>query len=161
MKTLTEFNGFQLSQAIKTLSEHTASGKTPEEAQQLLLESLKLEGDRAKWFGHALELQKKKTNPLKRVVVMSLGEGEKLPENLQKFEEHYFMVETFPEPPKPQNEKRPFDGKFKGKKKGKRGGRGGPKREFKPRDGQQKPGHQGKPKPEKAAGTSSQEPSQS
>ena len=122
MKTLTEFNAFDLTPSIKTLQELTSAGKTPEEIQAAFTESKKLEGDKLKFFLHALELIKDKSSGLKRVLVFTAAETEKVPAGSQKHEEHYYLVEFFPAQ---QSQRPPREGGRYGDKKGGRGGKGG------------------------------------
>jgi len=55
-KTITEFDGFRIKNALTTKKELAAAGKTPEEIAQGLGEALKLEGDKLKWLLSALEV---------------------------------------------------------------------------------------------------------
>ncbi len=108
MKTLTEFTGFALREALAKSKEIQAAlgaeGKTAEEvstAQQETLnaflgEKFKLEGDRLGLFTRALELSAKKPKDLenlKRVVVYTLAEGEKVPSSIHADSGHGFMAE--------------------------------------------------------------------
>ena len=108
MKTLTEFTGFALREALSKSKEIQvalgAEGKTAEElatAQQdtlnaFLAEKYKLEGERLGLFTKAMELSAKKPKELenlKRVVVYSLAEGEKVPGSVHADAGHGFMGE--------------------------------------------------------------------
>ncbi len=168
MKTITEFLGATLKNALKTKQELVAAGKTAEELPAAMGESLKLEGDKLTVLLSTLEIVEKKTNDLKRVVVCTLAEGEVAPKGLEKKGDHYFSVEFFP--PMPGQE--PARGKGRGdardggkdrgragKRDGKRGGRGGQDRDGRgggrdgggggrrpPRDGAQAAPHDGAPR---------------
>ncbi len=163
MKTLTEFFGRNL----KTLEEQMATiqseaktaaeealkteGKTEEEIQAALPEAIKaavgtkiteltkMEGDKISWLLSALEMVKGKKGSIKRVLVMSASEGEKIPSDLKEIDGKYFSVEFFPEAARPgakmdssRDDRGGRDGKGRGGKGGKggrdgkgRGGRGG------------------------------------
>ena len=131
MKTLTEFAAVTLKNALKTQAELTTAGKTAEELPAAMGEALKLEGEKISHLVSALGLLNgKKTQDLKRVVVLKLNEGEKAPSGAQLIGENYFNVEFYPslQPARGDREERGArggrDGKGKGKGKG-RGGKGG------------------------------------
>ena len=119
MKTITEFNVFQLKNALAKLSE--LAGKTPEEVSAALGEAFKLEGDRLKFFQAAVDLVKTRVESLKRVVVMTAGEGEKAPGGTEEREGTHYLVEFYPAP----ESKQPRGGREDGKGRGGRGGKGG------------------------------------
>lgn len=127
MKTLTEFPIFSLKNASKVRQDLVAGGKTPEELPAALGEQLKLEGDKLQWMSHCLEIVGEKMDQLKRVVVMSLAEGEKPPTGAIQKGEHYFLVEFYA-PPAPKGGQDTGRGGPGGKgRDGRRGGgRGGP-----------------------------------
>ncbi len=79
MKAVTEFSNFTLNQALKTKANLSAEGKTPEEIQENLGTTFKLEGEKLGYFVNALEVVGTQTANLKRVVVMRLNEGESAP----------------------------------------------------------------------------------
>lgn len=144
MKTITEFNGFDLQATAKKAQEFTASGKTPEETQAAIGELKKIEGDKLKLYLQALDLSKAKSQGLKRIVVLTAAEAEKVPSGLQKVDDHYFLLEYFPEPPGSQKGGR-FPGK-RGDKKGRGGKRGrgrrgdrGPRRDGAPGEQNNRP----------------------
>ena len=114
MKTITEFTVTTLKNALKTKQELTTAGKTAEELPAAMGEALKLEGDKLTILMSALEAIEKKTNDLKRVVVLTLAEGEKAPKGAEQKGDHYFCIEFFP--PMPGQER---------KGRGRDGGRGG------------------------------------
>lgn len=128
MKTITEFHASAIKNALKTQQELQAAGKTADEMPAALGEALKLEGDKLAMLVNALETVNAKVNDLKRVVVLSLSEGEKAPSGFQQKGDHYFGVEYYPPiarkgAPGPQAGARggkPGDRKGKGR----RGGRG-------------------------------------
>jgi hypothetical protein len=119
MKTITEFTGSALKNALKARQDLVATGKTPEELPAALGEALKLEGDKLALIASVMDVVEKKMQDLKRVVVFTLQETEKAPSNAQKNGENYFSVEYFP--PMPGTQKRPGQGKDRDD----RGGRGG------------------------------------
>ncbi|MCM2276870.1 MAG: hypothetical protein NDJ89_02190 [Oligoflexia bacterium] len=152
MKTLTEFPAATLKNAFKAQQDLQTAGKTPEELPQALGEALKLEGDKLAYLFSALELVGPKLNDLKRVVVLSLNEGEKAPSKALQKEDKYFVAEYFPPMPGKGPAGRPaHGGKGKGDKprgKGKRrgGGRDGEKRgsgRGERRDGDKRSGERG------------------
>ena len=102
MKAVTEFANVTLSQALKTKAALTAEGKTPEEIQESLGQSFKMEGDKLKYFINALDVAGQNTTNLKRVLVVSFAEGENVPGKASKVDElHYvpdFFVMSAPKP---------------------------------------------------------------
>ncbi|NDD91046.1 hypothetical protein EBZ37_03050 [bacterium] len=140
MKTLTEFSAFNLrdaNQKAKEISDALkAEGKPAEEADQAkketlnayLAEKYKLEGDKLNLFLAALEIAQAKPNEienLKRIVVYTLNEGEKVPGTLIQRESHAFGAEYL-RSLRPQRQDRRSAGskhaKGKGKGRGKRRG---------------------------------------
>lgn len=101
MKTITEFSGIFLNNAIRSADELTAAGKTAEELPVALGEALKVEGDRLKLLVHAVGVARGRAR-LKRVIVLTLGETEKAPSGAQKIEENHFLPEFYPAPPSAQ-----------------------------------------------------------
>jgi hypothetical protein len=93
MKSVTEFPNFKLVQGHQAKTALAADGKTPEEIQQNLGETFKLEGDKLKHFCNAIEVAGQNLEGLSRVLVVSLGEGEKEPLKAMKFEEHHYVPE--------------------------------------------------------------------
>lgn len=130
MKTLTEFDGFSLRNAITKKKELLAAGKTAEELPQALGEALKVEGDRLTLLLAAVELTESKTDQLKRVVVYSVEEGKSAPKGTVEKDGKHFLTEFFFAP---SSQKAPRDEKGRGGGRDKKGGRGG-----KPRGGGQK-----------------------
>lgn len=133
MKTITEFHGFQIKNALKTREELTAAGKTAEELPAAMGEALKMEGDKLKYFLGALDTVGNKAEGLKRVVVLTLAESEKAPSGAKKVDEHYLVVEYFPQAGADKkarfqgrdDDRRGGKGKGKGRGKGRRGDREG------------------------------------
>lgn len=119
MKAITEFASFTLAQALKTKTALTAEGKTPEEVQASLGTTFKLEGDKLNHFINAIDVAAPNTEKLKRVLVISLAEGENAPAKAIKVGEATYLPEFYVEA-KPAAAKTDGKGKF-GK------GKGGPK----------------------------------
>lgn len=128
MKTITEFDVSRLKNAAQIQQELLTAGKTSEEMPQALGEALKLEGDSLNHLLNALavtESSSKKLNELKRVIVLSLSEGEKAPSQTQQKGEHYYTLEYYP-PLRQKNasKNQPNEvrqGRDRDQKKGKRG----------------------------------------
>lgn len=93
MKAVTEFASFTLNQALKTKTALAAEGKTAEEIQASLGTTYKLEGDKLTYFVNALEVAGQNTEGLKRVLVVSYADGEKVPAQATKVEEMYYLPE--------------------------------------------------------------------
>lgn len=119
MKLITEFSVFNLNKALALKSNLSAEGKSPEEIQENLATTYKLEGDKLKFFVNALDVASQNQTSLKRVFVATLTEGETQPAKAVQIEEHFYVPE-FIAPPKPAAAAgAPGRG-------GKGGGRGGP-----------------------------------
>lgn len=125
MKTLTEFDGFRLKNALAKKAELSAAGKTPEELPAAMGEVLKLEGDKLTLFLAALEHAEKRAEGLKRIVVFTVEEGKKAPHGAVQVGDKWFLAEFFYTPaPKRESKHSDRDGGKRGR--GKRGkGRGG------------------------------------
>ena len=93
MKHVTEFPSFVLSKAVTAKTSLSGAGKTPEEIQTSLGETFKFEGDKLKHFVAATDVAEQNTNNLRRVLVVSLAEGENAPAKAVKVEEHYYIPE--------------------------------------------------------------------
>lgn len=93
MKSVTEFANITLKQGLAKKAALAAEGKTPEEIQAGLGESFKYEGDKLKYFTNALELAAQHNEGLKRVLVLSLGEGETAPTGATKVEDLHYVAE--------------------------------------------------------------------
>lgn len=136
MKTLTEFDGFALKNALAKKKELTDAGKTAEELPAALGEALKLEGDRLTFMMAAMEVAESRLDGLKRVVVYTVDEGKTAPKGaVQKGEKHYLAEYFFTAQPKRaggrdgdrpgRGGKRGGKGDKRGGKRGERGGGGG------------------------------------
>lgn len=103
MKSITEFANFTLTNALKAKAALIESGKPVEEMQKSLGETFKYDGDKLKHFLNAIDVASQNPEKLKRVLVVSLVEGEVAPaKSIQVEETHYipeFLVETKFQPP--------------------------------------------------------------
>lgn len=120
MKVVTEFANFTLNKALQTKTALAGEGKSPEEIQQSLGEAFKLEGEKLGYLMTAIDIASQNKEGLKRVLVMSLNEGEKPPAKASKVEEMYFVPEMHIE----RQAKQPHKDEGKGGRHG-RGGKGG------------------------------------
>jgi hypothetical protein len=93
MKSVTEFPQFQLGKALQTKTTLLTAGKTPEEIQQSLGEAFKMEGDKLNHFMQAIDVAEKNPEKLKRVLVMSLAEGETAPAKSVQVESTVYLPE--------------------------------------------------------------------
>jgi hypothetical protein len=93
MKAVTEFPSFTLTKAVQSKSNLVTEGKTPEEIQASIGESFKLEGDKLKYFMNAIDVANTHKENLKRVLVVSLNEGEATPAKAVKVDELYYIPE--------------------------------------------------------------------
>ncbi|MEK6556548.1 MAG: hypothetical protein AABZ31_14965 [Bdellovibrionota bacterium] len=128
MKTVTEFAGYTLSAALTARAALAAEGKAPEEVQAGLAEAYKLEGEKLTHFVNALDVAANNPEKLKRVLVVSLNEGERTPAKAVQVEAFHY-VPDFYVVAKPATES---DGKGKKDSRGGGGkgkGRGGPRGE--------------------------------
>ena len=118
MKSITEFASFTLAQGLKAKAALTAEGKSAEEIQAGLGTTFKYEGDKLKYFVNALEVAGQAGENLKRVLVVSLAEGEAAPGKAVQLEEMHYVPEMLitAKPAAPADK---GDGKFKGKGRGK------------------------------------------
>lgn len=118
MKAVTEFPSYLLTKALAAKTALTAEGKSPEEVQTSLGETFKLEGDRLKHFVNSIDLAGQNAQNLKRVLVISLNEGENPPAKAVKVDENYYVPDFIvtATPAKPADHKG-----------GRHGGRGGGK----------------------------------
>jgi hypothetical protein len=124
MKNITEFATHTLTKGASTKAALAAEGKTPEEIQASLGEAFKFEGDKLKHFIAALDVAAQNTQNLRRVLVVTLAEGEKVPARAAQVEEHYYVPELLvTAAPKPAADHKGGKG---GKGRGGKGG-GGPK----------------------------------
>lgn len=104
MKAITEFATLALSKGISAKTALAGEGKSPEEIQASLGETFKFEGDKLKHFVNAIEVATANSDKLKRVVVVSLTEGEAAPAKGTKVEEAYYIPEFFGTPAQPTKE---------------------------------------------------------
>lgn len=93
MKNITEFPSFTLTKAVTAKTALLAEGKSPEEVQTSLGEQFKLEGDKLKHFVAALDVASQNAANLRRVLVVTLAEGEKAPAKAVQVEEHHYVPE--------------------------------------------------------------------
>ena len=142
MKTMTEFSGFNLRDAHRRSKEIQTGLSTPAEAgtearpaEELatahrealgayLTEKFKLEGERLELFIQALDLvsgKPRELDNLKRVVIYTVAEGEKVPSQVRVNGTHGFAAEYLP----PVRGAKPEDRRASGSKHGNKGGRGG------------------------------------
>lgn len=122
MKSVTEFPTFTLNKGLAAKAALTTEGKNAEEIQTSLGETFKYEGDKLKHFVNALEVAGQNKDVLKRVVVISLSEGEKAPAKAVQVEEFHYVPE-FLITAKPVSAKTDAKGRG-GKGRGGKGGRG-------------------------------------
>jgi hypothetical protein len=122
-------------------------GPTPEqilaEAKSKIAETFKLEGEKLEHFWNAIKVVQGRSRYLKRVVVLTLNDGEKPPQNAQQVEGTgaYYLPEYFPIPPRRKKAKK-FKGRGDTRRKGKgRGGRFGKSRFHKKRRSLNPDGH--------------------
>jgi hypothetical protein len=126
MKSVTEFNYFTLNKGLAAKTALANEGKAAEEIQTSLGEAFKFEGEKLTHFVNALDVvAQNNNNTLKRVVVMSLNEGEKAPAKAVQVEAFHYVPE-FVATAKPVVAE---EAGHKGRGKGPRGGgRGGEKK---------------------------------
>ncbi len=133
MKTLTEFSGFVLKEAMTKKTALSTEGKTEEEVQASLNEFLKLDEAKVGFYKNVVDMTSSRVDRVKRVVVaVKASETEKVPENYIEREGHFYLVEYFPEagraPARGGREDRDF-------RSGRGGGRDGRGRDGGGRDG--------------------------
>ena len=129
MKTITEFSGFTLKEAISKKTALLAEGKTEDEAQASINEYLKLDESKAPFYKIALDMTGSRIDRVKRVVVaLKATESEKVPDAFMEREGHFYLVEFFPQThtrgPKVEESASYFDDFARGGGGGR--GRGGP-----------------------------------
>lgn len=95
MIAVTEFSVFTLNKAIQTKAALVAEGKTPEEIQESLGQSYKLEGDKLEYFVQSLEVASANTQNLKRVLIARFKEDEKPPTKAVSFKEIHLIPEFY------------------------------------------------------------------
>ncbi len=126
MKFVTEFANFTLASALKARTALAADGKPPEEIQASLGGTYKLEGEKLTHLINALEVASQNTENLKRVLVVSLGEGEKAPAKAIQVEAFHYVPDFHVTARPAQGDKRDAKGGRGGK-----GRKGGGDREMK------------------------------
>lgn len=126
MKSITEFASFTLANGLKAKAALTEGGKSPEEVQTSLGETFKYEGDKLKHFINALDVAGQNPDKLRRVLVVTLAEGENAPAKAVKVEETTYVPEFLVE--SKQVPQKVEAGKFGSRGGGKGGGnKSGPK----------------------------------
>ena len=121
MKTLTEFSGFTLKEALAKKSSLIAEGKSEEEALTAIHEQLKLDESKAGFYKNVVDMTSSRIDRVKRVVVaLKATETEKVPEAYMEREGHFYLVEYFP-----TADSRARVGGSDRDERGGRGGRGG------------------------------------
>ncbi len=128
MKTMTEFSSFALKNAVQTADQLATSGKTPEEMPAALGEALKLEGDKLNWLVAAIDVVRTRKPNLKRILVMTLAEGESAPQGAEVKEGFVLVTEFFPAAGSAQRRESHGDRDERGGRGDKRGGKRGGKR---------------------------------
>ena len=119
MKTITEFSGFVLKDAMAKKAALLTEGKTEEEAQASINELLKLDEAKGTFYKNVVDMTSSRVDRVKRVVVATKAtETEKVPESYFEREGHFYLVEFFPD----QNSRSP---QSYGNDRDDRGGRGG------------------------------------
>lgn len=99
MKTITEFSGFALKEALAKKTALLAEGKSEEEVQAAINEILKLDETKVSFYKNAVDMTASRMDRVKRVVVATKAtEGEKVPEAFMEREGHFYLVEFFPAP---------------------------------------------------------------
>lgn len=93
MRSVTEFATITLNKGLTAKTALAAEGKSPEEIQTSLGEQFKMEGDKLKYFVNALDVASANLSNLKRVMVVSLAEGETAPQKATQVEEMHYVPE--------------------------------------------------------------------
>ena len=130
MKTLTEFSGFVLKEAMTKKAALGTEGKSEEEIQAGVNELLKLDDTKVGFYKNVVDMTSSRVDRVKRVVVaVKASETEKVPENYIEREGHFYLVEYFPEagraPARGGREDRDFRSGRGGGRDGRGGGRDG------------------------------------
>ncbi len=123
MKAVTEFPSFTLTKALAAKQSLTGEGKAPEDVEKSMGETFKMEGEKLKHFMNAIDVAGQNSQNLKRVLVISLNEGENPPAKATQIESHYyvpeFLITTVAQPASTDRK-----GSARGGKGGKGGGKG-------------------------------------
>ena len=126
MKTITEFSGFVLKEAMAKKAALITEGKTEEEALAVIHEQLKLDETKAPFYKNAVDMTSSRIATVKRVVVALRGtETEKVPEAFAEREGHFYLVEYFPQAGARPSHQGKEDDRFGRGRGGPRSGRGG------------------------------------
>lgn len=154
MKTITEFSGFVLKEAIAKKAALIAEGKTEEEAQATINEQLKL-ADEAKiaFYKNAVDMTSSRIDRVKRVLVsLKSSDTEKVPEAFAEREGHFYLVEYFASAdsraPAQGRDNDRFDRGGRGKGRGGRDGGGRGDRNDRPRNNDRPRRDENAPRPE-------------
>lgn len=125
MKTITEFSGYTLKDAIAKKAALIAEGKTEEEAQTAINEQLKLlDETKVGFYKNAVDMSKSRIDQVKRVIVaVKATETEKVPEAFSERDGNFYLVEFFPQSGSMSRGR--SDDRFDRNDRGGRGGRGG------------------------------------
>jgi len=99
MKTITEFSGFTLKEAIAKKAALISEGKTEEEAQAVISEQLKLIDEvKVGYYKNAVDMTNSRVAQVKRVVVaLKSVDTEVVPTAFAEREGHFYLVEYFPQ----------------------------------------------------------------
>ena len=127
MKAVTEFASFTINQAVQAKTALAAEGKTPEEISEGLGQKFKYEGEKLTHLMNAIEAAGENREGLKRVMVMSAAEGEKVPPKAKQVGEHVYVPEmhvTVKAAPAKDDKKGGRGGRDGGRDGGKGGGGG-------------------------------------
>ena len=129
MKTITEFSGFTLKEAINKKAALITEGKTEDEAQAVISEQLKLlDETKVSFYKNAVDMSKSRIDQVKRVVVaVKSTETEKVPEAFSEREGNFYLVEFFSQGGAMSAGR--GDDRFDRNDRGGRGGRGGNSRD--------------------------------
>ena len=126
MKSVTEFHNVTLSAALKARAALVAEGKTPEEVQASLGTTYKMEGEKLTHLINAMEVAVANPENLKRVLVVSLAEGERAPAKAVQVEAFHYVPDFHVAAKPAHSDKRDAKG---GRGGGRGKGRGGDRKE--------------------------------
>jgi hypothetical protein len=99
MKTITEFSGFTLKDAMNKKAALLTEGKSEEEAQASINELLKLDEAKSPFYKNVVDMAASRVDRVKRVVVATKGsETEKVPDSYVEREGNFYLVEFYPDP---------------------------------------------------------------
>lgn len=86
-----------------------------DEVKQAFGAALKLEGQKLDFMVNAIDFSRRTRYGLKRVLVLSLDEKDKVPAGAQKVGDHYFLTELIPGLPQPSQDKKSRFGRGEGR----------------------------------------------